>query len=273
MLKAKLALRKQGQESSVVEIAPGKTIGSDAIAIITGPCSVESYSQMETVAKFFKDTAVLGIRGGAYKPRTCPYDFQGMESEGLHILKTIGTEYSFPIVSEVLSPNHIDSMKDYVDVFQVGSRNMHNFDLLKCLGKTKKPILLKRGLSATIEEFVYAAEYILSEGNPNVILCERGIRSFDSFTRNILDLGAVVSLKQITHLPVMVDPSHAAGKRELILGLSKAAIAAGADGLLVECHPDPEKSVTDARQALSLQSMKDLVSGIEPVAKAVGRKI
>jgi 3-deoxy-7-phosphoheptulonate synthase len=176
-----------------------------------------------------------------------------------------------PVVTEVMSIEQIEAIAAHVDILQVGSRNMQNYDLLKALGQVNKPILLKRGLAATLEEFVYAAEYILSHGNPNVVLCERGIRSFDAYTRNVLDLGAVAALKQITHLPIIVDPSHAVGKRELVAPMAKAAIATGADGLIIECHPEPEKSVSDARQALSLEEMVDLTHRLEPIAAAVGR--
>lgn len=208
-----------------------------------------------------------------YKPRTSPYDFQGLGVEGLKILASVRDRYGLPVITEVMAISQIEEIAEYADVLQVGSRNMQNFDLLKALGQANKPILLKRGLAATIEEFVMAAEYVMSHGNPNVILCERGIRSFDTYTRNVLDLGAVVALKQITHLPVMVDPSHAAGKSELVPDLARAAIACGADGVIVECHPVPEKSVSDARQALSLEEMVSLARSLEPIAQAVGRTI
>jgi 3-deoxy-7-phosphoheptulonate synthase len=193
--------------------------------------------------------------------------------EGLEILSEVRSRYNLPVVTEVMTIDQIESLADHADMLQVGSRNMQNFDLLKALGQIDKPVLLKRGLAATIEEFVMAAEYILSHGNSQVVLCERGIRSFDNFTRNVLDLGAVVALKQLTHLPVIVDPSHAVGKRELVAPLAKAAVACGADGLIIECHPEPEKSVSDARQALSLEDMVDLVQSLRPVAAAVGRQI
>jgi 3-deoxy-7-phosphoheptulonate synthase len=196
-----------------------------------------------------------------------------MGEAGLKILAQVRTATSMPVITEVMSVEQIPLVAKYADVLQVGSRNMQNFELLKALGSVKRPVLLKRGLSATIEETLMAAEYILSGGNANVILCERGIRSFDNFTRNVLDLGAVVALRQLTHLPVIVDPSHAAGKRELVADLARAAVACGADGLIIECHPEPEKSVSDARQALSLEDMIELVNSIVPIAHAVGRTV
>jgi 3-deoxy-7-phosphoheptulonate synthase len=196
-----------------------------------------------------------------------------MGEEGLKILAEVRSRYNMPVVTEVMTISQIEVVAAHADMLQVGSRNMQNFDLLKALGQAGKPILLKRGLAATIEEFVMAAEYILSHGNPDVVLCERGIRSFDNYTRNVLDLGAVAALKQITHLPVIVDPSHAVGKRELVAPVARAAVACGADGLIIECHPEPEKSVSDARQALSLEDMVDLVDSLKPVAAAVGRSI
>ena len=196
-----------------------------------------------------------------------------MGIEGLKILASVRQRYNIPVVTDVMSIPQIESVVTYADMLQIGSRNMQNFELLKAVGKTSKPVMLKRGLAATIEEFLMAAEYILSHGNPNVVLCERGIRSFDSYTRNVLDLSAVAALKQLTHLPVIVDPSHAVGKRELVPSLAKAAVACGADGLMVECHPIPEESVSDARQALSLEDMLELVESLRPIASAVGRYI
>lgn len=273
MLNAKLTLANHSDHNTIVQLSPQVTIGSKEIVIIAGPCTVESDLQMETVAQGLQQAPVQALRGGAYKPRTSPYGFQGLGVEGLEILSEVRQRYNIPVVTEVMCISQIESVAAHADMLQVGSRNMQNFDLLKALGQANKPILLKRGLAATIEEFVMAAEYIMSHGNPQVVLCERGIRSFDTYTRNVLDLGAVVALKQITHLPVIVDPSHAVGKRELVAPLAKAAIACGADGLIIECHPEPEKSVSDARQALSLEDMVDLVHSLRPVAAAVGRKI
>ncbi|AFY65757.1 3-deoxy-7-phosphoheptulonate synthase [Geitlerinema sp. PCC 7407] len=273
MKDAKLTAKTQQQTRSQIALSDTVTIGGRDLVIVGGPCAVESLAQMEAVAEALAVAPVQGIRGGVYKPRTSPYAFQGMGQEGLEILDTIRRRYQVPVVTEVMAIAQIEAVAAHADVLQIGSRNMQNFDLLKALGTVDKPVILKRGLAATLEEFVMAAEYILSHGNSQVILCERGIRSFDPYTRNVLDLGAVVALKQITHLPVMVDPSHAAGKRELVADLARGAVACGADGLLIECHPEPEKSVSDARQALSLEDMVDLVHSLRPVAAAVGRGI
>lgn len=273
MLNAKLALSNNSDHQTIVKLSEKVSFGDRELVIIGGPCTVESRSQMELVAKELQRAPVQALRGGAYKPRTSPYAFQGLGLKGLEILSDVRSRYNLPIVTEVMSIDQIEAIAAHTDMLQVGSRNMQNFDLLKALGQVEKPILLKRGLAATIEEFVMAAEYILSHGNSQVVLCERGIRSFDNYTRNILDLGAVAVLKQITHLPVIVDPSHAVGKRELVAPLAKAAVACGADGLIIECHPEPEKSVSDARQALSLEDMVALVHTLQPVAAAVGRVV
>jgi 3-deoxy-7-phosphoheptulonate synthase len=273
MLNAKLAIATEPDQQTVVKLSEQVAFGAREIVIIGGPCAVENQSQMEIVAQSLQQAPVQALRGGVYKPRTSPYSFQGLGLEGLEILSEVRSRYNIPVVTEVMSIGQIESIIAHADMLQVGSRNMQNFDLLKALGEIDKPILLKRGLAATIEEFVMAAEYILSHGNAQVVLCERGIRSFDNYTRNILDLGAVAALKQLTHLPVIVDPSHAVGKRELVAPLAKAAVACGADGLIIECHPEPEKSVSDASQALSLEEMVDLVHSLQPVAAAVGRTI
>lgn len=269
----KLAAKQNSEHSSVVRIGDNAECGGIELLIIGGPCSVESQEQMDQVAQELSKAPVQALRGGVYKPRTSPYAFQGMGQEGLEILDRVRKEHKVPVVSEVMSVEQLNAALPFIDVIQIGSRNMQNFELLKALGGANKPVLLKRGLSATIEEFLMAAEYIMAHGNPNVILCERGIRSFDTFTRNVLDLGAVVALKQLTHLPVIVDPSHAAGKRELVADLARAAVACGADGLIIECHPVPEASVSDARQALSLPDMVALVKSLKPIAQAVGRTI
>ena len=273
MKDAKLASKSDSKSQTLINLSEQVVVGGKELVIIGGPCSVESLEQMETVTQKLSVSSVQALRGGVYKPRTSPYAFQGMGKAGLEILSEMRSQYNIPVVTEVMTVSQIELVANHADMLQVGSRNMHNFDLLKALGKVKKPILLKRGLAATIEEFVMAAEYILSHGNPNVVLCERGIRSFDNYTRNVLDLGAIAALKQITHLPAIVDPSHAVGKRELIAPLAKAAIACGADGLIIECHPEPEKSVSDARQALSLEAMVELVDSLKPVAASVGRSI
>lgn len=273
MLTAKLAAKTHPQHQTILKVSQTASIGGEDLLIIGGPCTVESLHQMEQVANHLAHTSVQVLRGGIYKPRTSPYAFQGMGDAGLNILSTITRHHNIPTVTEVMSIGQIEGIVEHAAMLQIGSRNMQNFDLLKAVGTAGKPVILKRGLAATIEEFVMAAEYILAHGNSEVILCERGIRSFDNYTRNVLDLGAVVALKQITHLPVIVDPSHAAGKRELVGALAKAAVAAGADGIMVECHPEPEKSVSDARQALSLEEMAELVESLRPIAAAVGRRV
>ncbi len=273
MSNAKLASRSHSEHQTVVNISEQTMVGGADFLIIGGPCTIESMEQMEVVASKLITAPVQMLRGGVYKPRTSPYSFQGLGIEGLKILASVRQRYNIPVVTEVMSIPQIESVVAYADMLQIGSRNMQNFELLKAVGKIDKPVMLKRGLAATIEEFVMAAEYILSHGNPNVVLCERGIRSFDNYTRNVLDLGAVAALKQLTHLPVIVDPSHAVGKRELVAFLAKAAVACGADGLMIECHPVPEESVSDARQALSLENMVELVESLRPVAAAVGRYI
>lgn len=273
MLEAKLVSQSHPNHRSVVQLSEQVAIGGNDVIVIGGPCTVESREQMEQVADRLSRVSVQALRGGVYKPRTSPYSFQGMGVDGLRILSEVRQRYDLPVVTEVMSIAQIEPVAAYADMLQIGSRNMQNFELLKALGDVQKPILLKRGLCATIEEFVMAAEYIMAHGNPNVVLCERGIRSFDTYTRNVLDLGAVVALRQLTHLPVIVDPSHAAGKRELVADLARAAIACGADGLIIECHPEPDKSVSDARQALSLEEMAELVQSLAAIAAAVGRRI
>jgi len=273
MLNATLATQSHSDHQTIVRLSEQVAFGARELVIIGGPCTVETRSQMEIVAEELQHAPVQALRGGVYKPRTSPYAFQGLGLEGLEILSDVRSRHNIPVVTEVMSIAQIESIVAHADMLQVGSRNMQNFDLLKALGQVEKPILLKRGLAATVEEFVMAAEYILSHGNSQVVLCERGIRSFDNYTRNVLDLGAVVALKQLTHLPVIVDPSHAVGKRELVAPLARAAVACGADGLIIESHPEPEQSVSDARQALSLEDMVNLVHSLRPVAAAVGRVV
>lgn len=273
MINAKLAAQTHPGHKTVVQLSDRVAVGGQDLLIVGGPCAVESLEQMEAIATHLLPAPIQALRGGVFKPRTSPYAFQGMGNEGLEILHTIRQRHQVPVITEVMAISQIEIIAEHADMLQIGSRNMQNFDLLKAVGQVDKPVLLKRGLSATIEEFVCAAEYILSHGNPNVVLCERGIRSFDSYTRNVLDLGAVAALKQITHLPVVVDPSHATGKRELVADLARAAIACGADGLMIECHPEPEQSISDARQTLSLEAMADLVESLKAIAAAVGRRI
>ena len=273
MKSAKLVAKTHADHRSAIALTDAITVGGEALLIVGGPCAVENQAQMDAVASRLATAPVQALRGGVYKPRTSPYSFQGLGDEGLEILSNVRDRSGLPVITEVMAISQIDAVAAHADALQIGSRNMQNFDLLKAVGSVNKPVVLKRGLAATLEEFVMAAEYVMSHGNPNVILCERGIRSFDSYTRNVLDLGAVVALKHLTHLPVIVDPSHAAGRRELIADLAKAAIACGADGVMVECHPDPDRSVSDAQQALSLDEMVELVRVLRPIAQAVGRVI
>ncbi|MDU7243472.1 3-deoxy-7-phosphoheptulonate synthase [Clostridium sp.] len=251
----------------------GSEIGGNKIAMIAGPCSVESEEQITFIANEVKKLGANFLRGGAFKPRTSPYSFQGLEYDGLELLKIARNQTGLPIVTEIMSPYDVEIFERDVDVIQVGARNMQNFDLLKELGKTNKPILLKRGLSATIEEFLMSAEYIMAGGNENVILCERGIRTFETYTRNTLDLSAIPAIKKLSHLPVIVDPSHATGKRFMISPLAKAAVAVGADGLIIEVHNDPAKALCDGPQSIKPEDYGTLFDELKAIAVAVGREI
>jgi len=259
-------------ENSTVKVGD-QIIGGSQLAIIAGPCSVESEEQILEVANGVKQAGAQMLRGGAYKPRTSPYGFQGLKEEGLRLLKKAKEQTDLPIVTEVISPELVEVVSAYADVLQVGARNMQNFALLKEIGKTNKPVLLKRGASATIEEWLLAAEYILSEGNPNVILAERGIRTFEKYTRNTLDLSAVPVVKKLSHLPVIIDPSHAAGKRDWVIPLAKAAVAVGADGIIVEVHNQPEVALSDAAQQLTIPMFHQMMDELSKIAEAVGRNI
>ncbi len=247
-------------------------IGGKEVVIMAGPCVVENEKQIFETARYVKASGAKILRGGAFKPRTSPYSFQGLEEEGLKLLAQAGKETGLAVITEVMSVNQIDLVAEYADIFQVGARNMQNFVLLKELGKLKKPVLLKRGLSATMEELLLSAEYILSKGNYEVILCERGIRTFENYTRNTLDLSAVPALKRLSHLPIIVDPSHATGKWRLVSPMAKAAIAAGADGLLIEVHPDPKSSLSDGAQTLKIDNFNKLMKELKPIVQAVGRE-
>lgn len=251
----------------------GRTIGGDKLAVIAGPCSVESESQIVEIAKAVKASGAGFLRGGAFKPRTSPYSFQGLKQQGLELLKIAREETGLPIVTEIMSADVIDEFERDVDIIQVGARNMQNFELLKQLGKTTKPILLKRGLSATIEELVMSAEYIMSEGNENVIFCERGIRTFETYTRNTLDLSAIPALKRLSHLPVIVDPSHAAGMWWMVEPLSKAAVAVGADGLIIEVHNDPENAKCDGQQSIKPERFESLMKDLAVIANISKKSI
>ena len=249
--KALLVSRKKKPEDTIVEIN-GEKIGDGQVHFIMGPCAVESYEQVRSVGQALQKQGLKLMRGGAFKPRTSPYDFQGLGVEGLKILRQVGDECGLAIVSEILNPKDIEMALDYVDVIQIGARNMQNFDLLRAAGDVKKPILLKRGLSATIEEFIYAAEYIIAQGNGEIILCERGIRTYERATRNTLDISAVPILKKETHLPVVVDVTHSTGRRDLLLPTAKAAIAIGADAVMAEVHPDPAVALSDSAQQMNI---------------------
>jgi len=248
-------------------------IGGKEVIIMAGPCVVENKKQIFETAQQVKAAGAKILRGGAFKPRTSPYSFQGLGEEGLKLLAQAGEETGLAVVTEVMSVNQIELVGKYTDIFQVGARNMQNFVLLNELGKIKKPILLKRGISATIEELLLSAEYILSQGNYEVILCERGIRTFENYTRNTLDLSAVPALKRLSHLPVIVDPSHATGRWRLVSPMAKAAIAVGADGLLIEVHPDPKSSLSDGAQTLRLDTFTQLMKELSPIVQAVGREL
>ncbi|MDO4846542.1 MAG: 3-deoxy-7-phosphoheptulonate synthase [Clostridiaceae bacterium] len=264
----KQANRKFHPDDTVITVGDGIKIGGGNFQFFAGPCSIESEEQIITVAKAVKAAGATILRGGAFKPRTSPYAFQGMRNEGLRLLLEAKKETGMPIVTEIMDASHIDLFED-VDIIQVGARNMQNFELLKELGKLDKPIFLKRGLSATYQELLMSAEYIMSEGNPNVILCERGIRTFETATRNTLDLAAVPMLKEKTHLPVVIDPSHAAGIARLVKPMSFAAAACGADGLMIEVHNDPSKALCDGPQALRPEEFAEVVKGVEEIRKVI----
>ena len=256
------------------EVKIGNTaVGGTKLSVMAGPCSVESNAQIEDVAKAVKEAGATVLRCGAFKPRTSPYAFQGLEYQGLDMLCHAREITGLPIVTELMSPYDIDKFEDKVDCIQVGARNMQNFDLLKRLGQTRKPILLKRGLSATIEEWLMSAEYIMAGGNENVILCERGIRTFETYTRNTMDLSAICAVKRLSHLPVIVDPSHATGKYWMVQPLARAAIAVGADGLMIEVHNDPAHALCDGAQSIKPDAFAEVMADIRNIARAVGREI
>lgn len=268
----KLASLEFKKETSLVQVGT-VVFGGPKMVVVAGPCAVENEAQMMQTAQAVKQAGATMLRGGAFKPRTSPYAFQGLEEDGLKILKTVSQAINLPFVTEVVNPRDVELMLDYVDMFQIGARNMQNFTLLKEVGKSNKPVMLKRGLSATIEEWLMAAEYILSEGNYQVVLCERGIRTYETSTRNTLDLSAVPIIRRLSHLPVIVDPSHACGKRHLVTPLSRAAVAVGADGIIVEVHPQPENALSDGPQSLNFNGFEELIAAIKPVAEAVGREV
>lgn len=269
----KLANRMFHPEDSIIDVDGIKIGGNEPVVVMAGPCSVEGKSMIEHLAQEVKKGGAKMLRGGAYKPRTSPYAFQGMQSEGIKCLVSAKEKTGLPIVTELMSADKIDEFVENVDLIQIGARNMQNFDLLKAVGKIDKPILLKRGLSATIEEWIMSAEYIMASGNPNVILCERGIRTFEKYTRNTLDVSVIPIIKEKTHLPIVIDPSHATGDWKLVEAMSLAAIAAGADGLIIEVHDQPDCAWSDGAQSLKPEKFERLMKKAKAVAKAVGREI
>ncbi|SEU07607.1 3-deoxy-D-arabinoheptulosonate-7-phosphate synthase /chorismate mutase [Salinibacillus kushneri] len=260
--KALLVSRKKKPEDTVINIK-GENIGDGSLHYVMGPCAVESYEQVAEVAKAVKNQGLTLLRGGAFKPRTSPYDFQGLGIEGLKILKEVADEYDLAVVSEIVNPADIEVACEYIDVIQLGARNMQNFELLKAAGSVNKPVLLKRGLAAQVSEFINAAEYIISQGNENIILCERGIRTYERATRNTLDISAVPILKKETHLPVFVDVTHSTGRRDLLLPAAKAAVAIGADGVMAEVHPDPAVALSDSQQQMDIPTFESFMSELK----------
>ena len=270
--KYKLVSRDFHPEDSVVD-AGGVSIGGNEVVVMAGPCAVESLDQLREAAAAVKACGAKFLRGGAFKPRTSPYDFQGLGEDGLKLLRTVADEFDLRVVTEIVDKDDIETFCRYADVLQVGARNMQNFQLLKALGKCSKPVLLKRGLSATISEWLNAAEYIMSGGNEQVIFCERGIRTYETFTRNTLDLSAVAAIKELSHLPIVVDPSHGTGRWKMVAPMARAAIAAGADGLIVEVHPHPERALSDGDQSLTPEAFADLMKNLGGIAHVMGRTI
>ena len=269
----KLASKELQKEPSVIDVGYGVTVGGKKLAVFAGPCAIESQEQFTTVSKAVKASGANILRGGAFKPRSSPYSFQGLEGDGLKIMYNSGKELGMPICTEVLDTRDVELVAKYADVMQIGARNMQNFKLLREVGKCDKPILLKRGLACTIEEWLMAAEYIMSEGNEKVILCERGIRTYETSTRNTFDLSAIPVTKDLSHLPIIGDPSHATGTYKYVPAVAKGAIAAGADGLMIEVHNCPEKAASDGAQSLTPEKFDRLMKELDPIAKAVSREL
>jgi 3-deoxy-7-phosphoheptulonate synthase len=268
----KLAARETKHEDTVIDVN-GVKIGGKEVVMMSGPCTVENKKQMKEAAKAVKEAGGKILRGGAFKPRTGPYSFQGLGEEGLVLLREAADANDLQVVTEVMDTRDVLLVAKYTDILQIGARNMQNFNLLKEVGKTDKPVLLKRGMSNTIKEFLLAAEYIMKEGNHNVILCERGIRTFETETRNTLDINAIPVIKELSHLPIIVDPSHSTGKRSLVAPVSRAAIAAGADGLIIEMHPHPEEALCDGDQSITPDMLHDIMKELSGISKAIGRSI
>ena len=269
----KLAARSCRPEGTVLDLGKGVTIGGKEIVVAAGPCAVESAEQIADIAARVAKAGAKLLRGGAFKPRTSPYSFQGMGEAGLKLMRDAADKNGLLVVTEVMDPSQIEVMLPYVDVLQVGARNMQNYHLLRGLGEINKPVLLKRGMSATIEELLLCAEYIMAGGNYKVILCERGIRTFDTYLRNTLDIAAIPVIKSLSHLPVMADPSHGTGRRDKVAPMARAAVAAGADGLIIEVHPDPERALSDGAQSLYPDQFAQLMKEIRAIAPAVGRSV
>jgi len=268
----KLVSAEVKPERTVVNVN-GATIGGERLAVMAGPCSVESEAQILACARAARQSGAQFLRGGAFKPRTSPYDFQGLKEEGLKLLALAREETGLKVVTEVMSPGSVELVARYADMLQIGARNMQNFTLLEAVGETRRPVLLKRGMSATIKELLMSAEYIASRGNYDIVLCERGIRTFEPMTRNTLDLGAVTVLRQLSHLPVIVDPSHGIGLRYGVIPLARAGVAVGADGLIVEIHPEPERALSDGPQSLTLEMFEEMMREVRHIAAALGRLI
>jgi 3-deoxy-7-phosphoheptulonate synthase len=268
----KLASREFHPQDTIVKVK-GVAIGGNEIVVMAGPCAIESEEQLLATAQAVKAAGATVLRGGAFKPRTSPYDFRGLGETGLKILAAVGKETKMPVITEVMSPDQVDLVAKYADILQIGARNMQNFVLLDEVGKPKKPVLLKRGLSSTIQEWLLAAEYVLAQENEQVILCERGIRAFETYTRNTMDISSIPIIEKVSHLPIIADPSHATGKWYLVPPLALAAVAAGADGLLIEVHPNPDLALADGPQSLNFDSFRLLMSQLVPIAKARNRKL
>jgi 3-deoxy-7-phosphoheptulonate synthase len=268
----KFASREYHPEDTVIDVK-GVPVGGNQIALMAGPCTVETYDQTWESALACRNAGARILRGGAYKPSTSPYSFQGLGVEGLKILREIADKLEMRVITEVMDPRNVELVCQYADILQIGTRNMQNYDLLREVGRVKTPVMLKRGMWSKIEEWLQAAEYVLLGGNPNVMLCERGIRTFETLTRNTLDLSAVPAVKELSHLPVVVDPSQGTGKRSLVIAMTKAAVAVGADGLLIEVHPHPESALKDGPQSLTCGNFAQLVEQLKPIAQAVGRTL
>jgi len=269
----KVASREVKKERSVIPLGLGAEVGGERIGVIAGPCSVENEQQLMMTAHAVRKAGAVGLRGGAFKPRTNPYDFQGLGEAGLKLLAKARDETGLAIVTELMSIDHVDLVAEYADVLQIGTRNMHNFNLLMAAGRTNKPVLLKRGWSATLNEFLLAAEYLINEGNANVILCERGIRTHETYVRNTLPLAIVPAVQRESHLPIVIDPSQGTGHAYMVPAMSRAAVAAGADGLIIEVHPDPEHALTDGAQSITTEAFAKLMEELRPIAEAVGRTV